>query len=73
MPLTRFERKERLPYGEQQNIAREAGVSEAFVSRVQNDKIEGLDPDKVRQVQLEIAKRLRPRVPLAEAFPKLAA
>jgi hypothetical protein len=73
MPLTKFERKERLPYGEQQNIAREVGVSEAFVSRVQNDKTDGMDPEKVRQVQLAIAKRLQPRVPLAEAFPKLAA
>jgi hypothetical protein len=71
MPLSRYERKERLPYGAQAEIAKELGegFSEAFVSRVQNDKTDGMDPEKVRRVQVAIAKRLRPRVPVAEAFP----
>lgn len=75
MPLTRYERKERLPYGAQAEIAAELGegYSEAFVSRVQNDKTDGMDPDKVYRVQVEIAKRLRPRVPVADAFPAAAA
>lgn len=72
MPLTRYERKERLPYGAQAEIATELGegFSEAFVSRVQNDKTDGMDVDKVRRVRVEIAKRLRPRVSVAEAFPE---
>ena len=73
MALTRFERKERLPYGEQKEVAVEVGVSPAFVSRVNNDKTDGMDPEKVRLVQVAIAKRLRPRVPVAEAFPELVA
>lgn len=68
MPLTRFERKERFPYGEQKEIAADLRVSIAFVSRVMNDKVDGLDVDKVRLVRVEIAKRMRPRTPLAEAF-----
>lgn len=72
MPLTRFERKERFPYGEQTQIAVELGVSIAFVSRVMNDKVEGLDPDRVQEVRVEIAKRLRPKTAVADAFPEAA-
>lgn len=70
MPLTRFERKERLPYGEQKAIAVEVGVSPAFVSRVMNDKVDGMDSERVRRCRVAIARRMRPRVPVAEAFPE---
>lgn len=73
MPLTRYERKERLPYGEQKNIAAELGLSKAFVSRVINDKTDGLDAEKVRQVRVAIARRLRPRTAVADAFPEKVA
>lgn len=72
MPLTRFERKERLRYGEQKEIAAEVGLSIAFVSRVQNDKVEGLDPETVRRVRVAIARRLRPRTTVADAFAESA-
>lgn len=76
MPLSKYERKERLPYGEQSKIAaaltEREGVkyTEAFVSLVMNDKVEQLDADRVRKVRVEIAKRLRPRASVAEAFPE---
>jgi hypothetical protein len=72
MPLTRYERKERLPYGEQKKIAADLGLSSAFISRVLNDKTDGMDPEKVRQVRVEIARRLRPRTAVADAFPEAA-
>jgi len=72
MPLTRYERKERLPYGQQKEIAAELGLSKAFVSRVLNDKTDGMSPEKVRRVRVEIAKRLRPRTAVADAFPEEA-
>lgn len=69
MPLSRYERKERLPYGAQKEIAAACDVSESFVSRVNNDSVDGLDPEKVREVRVAIAQRLRPRISVAEAFP----
>lgn len=72
MALTRYERKERLPYGEQKKIAAELGLSPAFVSRVLNDKTDGMDAERVRSVRVEIAKRLRPRTAVADAFPEEA-
>jgi len=71
MALSRYERKERLPYGAQAEIAKELGegFSEAFVSRVMNDKTDGMDAEKVRRCRVAIAKRLRPRASVAEAFP----
>lgn len=72
MPLSRYERKERLPYGAQAEIAKDLGegFSEAYISRVQNDKTDGMDPEKVRRVQVAIAVRLRPRTSVADAFPQ---
>lgn len=74
MPLSRWDRKARLPFGAQKEIAEELkaeGVKcdEADVSRVLHDKASHLNPDKVKKIQIAIAKRLRPRVPVAEAFP----
>lgn len=73
MALTRYERKERLPYGEQKKIAAELGLSGAFISRVLNDKTDGMDAERVRRVRVEIAKRLRPRTAVADAFPESSA
>ena len=73
MALSRYERKERLRYGEQKLIAREMGVSSAFVSRVMNDIVDGMDAERVRKCRVEIAKRLRPRTSVADAFPSESA
>jgi hypothetical protein len=75
MPLSRWDRKARLPFGAQKEIADELKAEgmkcdEADVSRVLHDKAQHLNPDKVQRIQVEIAKRLRPRVSVAEAFPQ---
>jgi len=67
MPLSRFERKERLPYGAQKEIAHEEGVAESLVSRVMNDKTFHDDPKKVRRIRVRIARKIG--VPVDEAFP----
>ena len=74
MALSRWDRKERLPLGAQKEIAEELraeGVktNDGEVSRVLHDKASHLNPEKVRKIQVAIAKRLRPRVSVAEAFP----
>jgi hypothetical protein len=74
MALSRWDRKARLPFGAQKEIAEELkaeGVKcdEADVSRVLHDKAQHLNPEKVQRIQVAIAKRLRPRVSVAEAFP----
>lgn len=73
MALSRWDRKARLPYGAQKEIAlelRAEGVAcnEGDVSLVLHDKASHLNPDKVKKIQVAIAKRLRPRVPVSEAF-----
>lgn len=75
MSLSRWERKARLPFGAQKEIAEELkaeGVKcdESDVSRVLHGKAAHLNPEKVQKIQVAIAKRLRPRVPVAEAFPE---
>ena len=42
---------------------------ESDVSRVLHGKASHLNPGKVQKIQRAIAKRLRPRVSVAEAFP----
>jgi hypothetical protein len=74
MPLSRWDRKARLPFGAQKEIADELKAEgmkcdEADVSRVLHDKAQHLNPDKVQRIQVEISKRLRPPVPVEEAFP----
>lgn len=73
MPLSRWDRKARLPNGAQREIVGELradGVltNEGEVSLVLHDKASHLNPEKVRKIQVAIAKKLRPRVPVAEAF-----
>lgn len=75
MPLSRWDRKKRLPNGAQRQIVAELraeGVltNEGEVSLVNNDKASHLNPEKVRKIQVAIARRLRPRVPVSEAFPE---
>lgn len=72
MPLSRWERKEKLGYGKQKEIAEElakefgAGYDEALVSLVIHDKAQARDPEKVRRVRAAIARRLR--MPIGEVF-----
>ncbi|MDP9203369.1 MAG: hypothetical protein M3P26_15765 [Gemmatimonadota bacterium] len=73
MALSRWERKERLPHGVQGEIAAElcaegTKCDSSDVSRVLHDRASALNPEKVRKIQVAIAKRLRPRVSVAEAF-----
>lgn len=75
MPLSRWDRKERLPKGAYKEIVGELRADgvlthEGEVSLVLHDKASHLNPEKVRKIQVAIAKRLRPRVPVAEAFPE---
>lgn len=70
MALSKYERKERLGYGAQKEIAQELGrgFSEATVSRVMNEKDGStVTPEKARRVRVAIARRLR--MPVDEAFP----
>lgn len=72
MPLTKYERKEKLGYGKQKEIADELakefgeGYDEALVSLVINDKAQARDPEKVQRVRAAIARRLR--MPISEVF-----
>ncbi|MDP9202347.1 MAG: hypothetical protein M3P26_10520 [Gemmatimonadota bacterium] len=62
MPLTRWERKERLGHGAATEIAAKLGKSQSHVSRV----LAGQRSD--RKVEVVAARRLR--VPVSEAFPE---
>lgn len=73
MSLSRWDRKARLPNGAQGLIVRELraeGVlaTPSEVSLVLHDKASHLNPEKVRKIQVAIARKLRPRVSVAEAF-----
>lgn len=66
MPLSKYERKERLPYGDQAKIAEELELSEATVSLVMNGKADGLLPETIERVQDAIAQRIG--LPRSEVF-----
>lgn len=66
MALSKYERKERLPYGEQAKIAEELNLSEATVSLVMNEKSDGLLPETIEKVQDAIAARIG--LPRSEVF-----
>ena len=73
MALTRWDRKERLRIGDVKLIAEELRaqgekVSPPEVSLVLHDRCSHMNPEKVRKIQVAIAKRLRPRISVAEAF-----
>lgn len=74
MPLSKYERKERLPYGDQSEIAKELNLSEATVSLVMNEKADVLLPETISKVQEAIARRIRRDdggigLPVTEVFP----
>jgi hypothetical protein len=68
MSLSKYERKERLGFGKQKEIADELGdgYDEALVSLVMNDKAQARDQDKVKNVREAIARRIG--LPVAEVF-----
>ena len=73
MALSRWERKGRLQMGALKEIALElradgALVHPSEVSLVLHDKCSHMNGDKVRRIQVALAKRMRPRVSVAEAF-----
>lgn len=74
MALSKYERKERLPYGAQSEIAKELELSEATVSVIMNDKPNDYTPETIAKVQEAIAKRVRRDdggfgLPVSEVFP----
>lgn len=72
MALTAVERKQRLLYGEQHEVAKALGVSEAYVSKVMNGETSPKTKEAkalLRRCQLELARRMRPRVAVHVAFP----
>jgi hypothetical protein len=73
MVLTIAERKHLMPYGAQKEIAIDEGVDEGYVSRVMNDDVRPKTlrgKQKLRRIQVAIARKLRVRV--EEAFPPAA-
>lgn len=73
MALSRWDRKARLPKGAQNEVVKELRAvsvltTEGEVSLVVHDKASHLNADKVRKIQVALAKRMRPRVSVAEAF-----
>jgi len=66
MALSKYERKEKLPYGAQAEIAEELDLSEATVSMIQNDKLVGLTPETIAKVREAIAARIG--LPVSEVF-----
>ncbi len=70
MPLTIAERKYRMPYGAQLEVAREEGVAPSYVSAVMNGEVRPkTDPtrQKLQRVQAALAGKLG--VSVEEAFP----
>jgi hypothetical protein len=69
MPLSKWDRKQRLPFGAQQRIADDLGegYDKAFVSLVMNDKAQARDQEKVKRVREAIAARIG--LPVEEVFP----
>lgn len=70
MPLTTADRKHRMPYGAQKDVASEQGVTAAYVSLVMNDEVRPKTEagrKKLRRVQVAIARKLS--VTVDEAFP----
>lgn len=70
MPLTVAERKHLMPYGAQKEVAQDEEVPEPYVSLVMNDALHPkteVAKQKLRRVQVAIARKLRMRVD--EVFP----
>jgi transcriptional regulator with XRE-family HTH domain len=70
MPLSVAERKHRLPFGAQREVAAAEQVDRAYVSKVMNGEIFPKTPParkKLRRVQVALARKLG--VTVDEAFP----
>jgi hypothetical protein len=70
MPLSIAERKHRMPYGAQLEVAKEQAVSESYVSAVMNGDVRpktDVTRKKLRRVQVALARKLG--VTVDEAFP----
>lgn len=70
MPLTIAERKHRLPFGAQREIAEDQGVSKSYISLAISEELRPKTPraqEKLRRVQRAIAARLGE--PIEEVFP----
>jgi transcriptional regulator with XRE-family HTH domain len=70
MPLTIAERKHRMPFGAQREVAAAEGVDRGYVSKVMNGEVFPKTPDKkkqLRRVQVALARKLG--VTVDEAFP----
>lgn len=70
MPLSIAERKHRMPFGAQRQVATEEEVSESYISAVMNDEVfPKTEPTqaKLARVQAALARRLG--LPVEEVFP----
>jgi transcriptional regulator with XRE-family HTH domain len=71
MPLSIAERKHRMPYGAQMEVAREEGVAESYVSAVMNGEVRPkTEPtrQKLHRVQEALSRKLG--TSLDDAFPE---
>ncbi len=66
MGLNIWQRKEKLPFGAQKEVAAEVGCDPAIVSLVVNDKAGNYDAKRVRRIQVRLARKMGVRVD--EAF-----
>lgn len=66
MALTIWERKSKLRFGVQKEVAKEEGCDPAIVSMVVNDKAGNYDSKRVRRIQVRLARKMGVRVD--EAF-----
>lgn len=69
--MAKLVRKDLLRHGAQKAIAAKLGVDRATVSRVMNDKLDGIAPRTVARVRREVARRIK--LPVEDAFPQQAA
>lgn len=66
--MARLVRKDLLPHGAQARIAARLGIDRATVSRVMNDRLDGIAPKTVARVRREVARRIG--LPISELFPE---
>lgn len=65
--MARLVRKDLLPHGAQARIAARLRIDRATVSRVMNDKLDGIAPRTIERVRREIARRIK--LPVEDVFP----
>lgn len=73
MALSRWERKGRLQTGDVKEVADELRaadmkISAGEVSLILHDKCSHMKAEKVHRVRVALARKMRPRVSVAEAF-----